>query len=387
MAVKARDDVTLASVVDVSDVRRYYLLQASTLAAPSAPTVNPAPSPWATSEPAYDGTTTSTLYTVTITVFTDGTFDYSTVSKVSSYEAGKAAYNKAVSALTVANLATDMAKGLVTVSTTAPDVTQVGRVWIIPSADGAHVSGMKISNGSAWTSYAMMVEDLMVVGEDGIIQLKNGAVIAGNIEATAIDGMTITGPTVQTDADASTGLKITQLGLIAFNADGDPSVWIGRDGTMSLGAGILNGRALAAGTVTPDALDMDSTVPALAQAGIADALDLSNNSSVGSAISTAVTPVQEQVQSTADGLAQQQAYFRFQQDTNGNPVLALGASTSPNQLRLTNEEVALLQGGYVVSRWNSGRMEVSQMKVNSIIIGNHQLETLNSVETVVKSLG
>jgi hypothetical protein len=88
-------------------------------------------------------------------------------------------------ALTVANLATSMAQGLVTVSSTAPDVSQVGRVWIIPSADGTHVSGMKISNGSQWTSYAMMVEDLMVVGEDGTIRLKNGVVSAPNIKATS----------------------------------------------------------------------------------------------------------------------------------------------------------------------------------------------------------
>lgn len=386
MTVRARDDVTLAALVDVASAVRYYLLQASTLAAPNAPTVNPAPSPWVTSEPTYTEGSTNSLYTVDLTAFSDGTFDYSTVSKSSSYEAAKSAYNKAASALTLANLVETMAKGLVTASATAPDVTQVGRVWLVLNDTGS-VVGMKISNGTAWTSYAMIVEDLMVVGEDGTIQLKDNTVTAGTIVATAIDGMTITGATLQTDEDDSTGLKVTPLGLIAFNTDGDASVWIGRDGTMSLGAGSLNGTALASGTVDPTALDMGSTVPALAQAGIADALDLSNNTSVSAAVSTAIAPVQSQAAATAQGLAQQQAYFRFQQDSSGNPVLALGASTSPNQLRLTNEEVSLLQGGYVVSRWNAGRMEVSQMKVNSIIIGNHQMETLNSVETVVKSLG
>jgi hypothetical protein len=87
-------------------------------------------------------------------------------------------------ALTVANLATAMAQGLVTASTTAPDVTQVGKVWLVLNGSG-NVVGMKISNGSQWTSYAMMVEDLMVVGEDGTIQLKNGVVSAPNIKATS----------------------------------------------------------------------------------------------------------------------------------------------------------------------------------------------------------
>jgi hypothetical protein len=88
-------------------------------------------------------------------------------------------------AVTLTNLIDATAAGLVSVSTTAPDVSQVGRVWIIPSADGTKVVGMKISNGSAWSSYAMMVEDLMVVGEDGTIRLKNGVVSAPNIKATS----------------------------------------------------------------------------------------------------------------------------------------------------------------------------------------------------------
>lgn len=385
MTVRARDDVTMAALVDVASAVRYYLLQASTLAAPNAPTVNPAPSPWVTSEPTYTEGSTNSLYTVDLTAFSDGTFDYSTVSKSSSYEAAKSAYNKAASALTLANLVEAMAKGLFVASATDPGVDQVGRVWAVLN-DAQKIVGLKISDGTNWASYAMIVEDLMVVGEDGTIRLKDNTVTAGTIMATAIDGMTITGATIQTDTDDSTGLKVTPLGLIAFNSDGDPSVWIGRDGTMSLGAGSLDGSALAPGTITPDAIDLDSTASALAQAGLADQLDMSNNTSVAGAIDTAVSPVQEQVQANAKGLAQQQAYFRFQQDSSGNPVLALGASNSPNQLSLTNSEIDLLQGGYIVSRWTSGRMEVNEMKVASIVIGNHQLQALNSTETVVRAL-
>ena len=385
MAVKARDDVTLAALTDIANVRRYYLLQSSTLNPPAAPTANPAPAPWVTAEPTYTEGSTNSLYTVDLTAFSDGTFDYSTVSKSSSYEAAKSAYNKAASAVTLANLVEAMAKGLFVASATDPGVDQVGRVWAVLN-DAQKIVGLKISDGTNWASYAMIVEDLMVVGEDGTIRLKDNTVTAGTIVATAIDGMTITGATLQTDADDSTGLKVTPLGLIAFNTDGDPSVWIGRDGTMTLGAGSLDGSALAPGTITPDAIDLDSTASALAQAGIADQLDMSNNASMSDAIDTAISPVQDQVQATAKGLAQQQAYFRFQQDRSGNPVLALGASNSPNQLKLTNTEIDLLQGGYIVSRWTSGRMEVNEMKVSSIIIGNHQLQALGNGETIVRAV-
>ena len=96
--VKASVQITLFSVADGVDIQatyRYYLLQSSTLAKPSAPTSYPPPSKWSDSEPTYDGTSTNTLYFVDCVVFSDSTFSYSAVSKSTSYEAAKAAYNLA----------------------------------------------------------------------------------------------------------------------------------------------------------------------------------------------------------------------------------------------------------------------------------------------------
>ena len=97
MAVKASATVTLSSVVDVKSVWRYYKLQASTLSKPSKPTTNP-PSGWTTTEPSYTNGSTNSLYFCDLTVFCDNSFSYSDVSLSSSYEAAKAAYNKAVAA-------------------------------------------------------------------------------------------------------------------------------------------------------------------------------------------------------------------------------------------------------------------------------------------------
>lgn len=105
MTVKARDDVTLANINDVTASIRYYQLKASTASAPTAPTVYPAPSPWVTTEPSYSDGATNSLYTVDVTVFSDGSFDYSTVSLSSSYEAAKAAWNKAQAAQSAASTA------------------------------------------------------------------------------------------------------------------------------------------------------------------------------------------------------------------------------------------------------------------------------------------
>lgn len=97
MAVKARGEITLIAVVDVYAVFRYYKLQSSTLDAPEKPAARP-PAGWTDTEPAYTEGSTNSLYTVDLTVFSDGTWAYSEVSLSSSYEAAKLAYNKAAAA-------------------------------------------------------------------------------------------------------------------------------------------------------------------------------------------------------------------------------------------------------------------------------------------------
>lgn len=115
MAVKAAGQITLTSVVDVSAVYRYYLLQSSTAARPSAPAVFPPPSPWDDTEPGYTEGATNSLYTTECTVFSDGSFLYSLVSLSSSYEAAKVAYNKATNALNQAVVQSASAPSLTTV--------------------------------------------------------------------------------------------------------------------------------------------------------------------------------------------------------------------------------------------------------------------------------
>ena len=102
--IKCRVEVTLYKVIDVDKVTRYYLLQSSTLAAPSKPADGAAiSSKWSKTEPSYTSGSTMTLYFVDQTVMSDGTLKYSEVSKSSSYEAAKEAYNKAVAAANTAN--------------------------------------------------------------------------------------------------------------------------------------------------------------------------------------------------------------------------------------------------------------------------------------------
>lgn len=95
MAIKASAEITLTHLIDIQATYRYYLLQSSTLAAPSKPTTNPPPSSWNDAEPTYTSGSTNSLYYVDLTVFTNGDFQYSNVSLSTAYEAAKEAYNKA----------------------------------------------------------------------------------------------------------------------------------------------------------------------------------------------------------------------------------------------------------------------------------------------------
>lgn len=162
MAVIARDFITLASINDVANARRYYKLQASTAPAPLVPTTNP-PTGWATTEPTYVEGNTDTLYTVDLTVFSDGTFDYSPVSVSSSYEAAKVAYNKALAAqgtatnaLTSANGRNQRAAGI-----TDPPTGTINALTGLPWRDrdtwvkwnnttNRHVIGQWTREGDAW---------------------------------------------------------------------------------------------------------------------------------------------------------------------------------------------------------------------------------------------
>ena len=98
MAVKASATVTLSSIRDLQSCTRYYLLQSSTLSPPAKPTAKPPGGSWTTTEPSYTSGSTNSLYFCDLNVFTDGDFAYSDVYLSSSYEAAKAAYNKAQAA-------------------------------------------------------------------------------------------------------------------------------------------------------------------------------------------------------------------------------------------------------------------------------------------------
>lgn len=141
MAVKAKAEITLYKIISVDKVVRYYLLQSSTLAAPSKPADGAViGSNWSKTEPSYTSGSTSTLYFVDQTVLSNGALKYSEVSKSSSYEAAKEAWNKANNAQKTADSANSKIDGLqVGGRNLARKTSSDWSSWIIPVANKANI--------------------------------------------------------------------------------------------------------------------------------------------------------------------------------------------------------------------------------------------------------
>ncbi|MBR6219148.1 MAG: hypothetical protein IKQ80_01140, partial [Clostridia bacterium] len=158
MAVKSSATISLSCVVDVWSTTRYYLLQASTLAKPSKPTTKPPTGGWTDTEPTYTPGSTNSLYFTDLTVFSDGTWAYSLVSLSSSYEAAKAAYNKAAAAQAAASDALETVSGLSIGGVNLIDHSDAFRL-VATGADSFWLAADELEPN---TAYTLSVKEVML---------------------------------------------------------------------------------------------------------------------------------------------------------------------------------------------------------------------------------
>lgn len=106
MSVLAMAEITISFERDIASVHRFYKISASS-STPADWTSSQVSnfiskgtivSGWSLTEPAYDNSTTNSLYFFDLTVFSDDTYNKSNISKSSSYEAAKQAYEEALAA-------------------------------------------------------------------------------------------------------------------------------------------------------------------------------------------------------------------------------------------------------------------------------------------------
>ena len=223
VAVKARAQITIQFIVDVKATYRYYLLQSSNLGVPSKPTTfspSSPPSGWDDTEPSYTEESTNSLYFVDCTVFCDDTFKYSEVSLSSSYEAAKKAYNKAKSAIEIADGIT------MSVSNGIPG----NKASIVLKVGNKEYSGTIDLTG------AVTFSDLSTSGKTSI----NG----GNIITNSITADQIASKAITTGKIASKAIKTSKIASGAITAD-------------KIASGTITADNIASGTITADKVNID----------------------------------------------------------------------------------------------------------------------------------
>lgn len=181
MAVKASAHITLSIERDIEAYYRYYLLQSSTLAAPSKPTTNPPSSSWDDTEPTYTSGSTNSLYFVDLTVFTDDTFSYSDVSLSSSYEAAKEAYNKAVAAGTAADTAQNTADNATTRINAAEVTIDSINACIASLVVGSNGQSLMTQTEDGWQFNIGGVQDTLNTTSNNLNALTN---TVGSVQGT-----------------------------------------------------------------------------------------------------------------------------------------------------------------------------------------------------------
>ena len=223
MEVKARAQITIQFIVDVKATYRYYMLRSSTLGVPSKPTTfspSSPPSGWDDTEPSYTEESTNSLYFVDCTVFCDDTFQYSEVSLSSSYEAAKKAYNKAKSAIEIADGIT------MSVSNGIPG----NKASIVLKVGNKEYSGTIDLTG------AVTFSDLSTSGKTSI---NGGNIITNSITSDQIDSKAIT-----TGKIASKAIKTSKIASGAITAD-------------KIASGTITADNIASGTITADKVNID----------------------------------------------------------------------------------------------------------------------------------
>ena len=253
---KTVGQITLKVLTDVESTTYYYLLQSSMAPAPSAPTTNPPGSGWSTTEPEFfsyiptqdtivvsgkdyytrSGSAgsytytivsnptgnpstnsyyekiygdTRSLYVTVQTLYTDGTYDYTTPSLSSSYEAAKEAYNRAQSALTIAG-----------------DINQY--FWALSSSYSTDVpAGVYVTNIPQNQFKSAPAQGNILIQSSGIT-IRNGAIPLASLTGTALNFYNPT--THEANATLSSGGLILSKGGIRVNTVGSNNgVYISSD--------------------------------------------------------------------------------------------------------------------------------------------------------------
>lgn len=222
---KAKTEITIYHNIDITAVYRYYLLQSSTSAAPSKPTVYPPASTWVLAEPSYTEGSTNSLYTVECTLFSNDTYAYSEVSLSSSYEAAKEAYNKSVAAQESADSALEQS---------TENVTRISNLETKTDGITASVTEIRTIQNTNTNSIEILNDDIGVLTESVNTKMDSTSVNLA-ITSALSNGVSKVSTTTGFTFDEE-GLTISKSGSEMTTIIDEDGMEIKRDGDTQLKA-------------------------------------------------------------------------------------------------------------------------------------------------------
>lgn len=330
-----------ADGVGVDSITPYYILVGEGSPAPAKPTSNPPGGSWSLTEPAW--TDDTELYRSELVLYTDASFEWTAVSKVSSYTA-------ATEAITLANLADAAAKGMVKPSMTDPG-HQVGRIWLVLNGDG-DVIGVRVSNGSAWTSYVLIGDQVLVPSSVGTVSIADGAVTA---------------PKVLMDEGFANVFWANEGNFGKITVDmvtpgfGD-ELAIEANAAITLLAGDISATNQAIDAHDNTLIDMQSDIEdAAGAAGSANA--------AANAASAAAAQAAQDAAAAQAAVDEQALYLRISPEH-----VEVGRPDSASAVRITDESVAITANGVATTYWDGGQMIVGEISADKARVANLSIE-------------
>lgn len=190
--------------IGIEELIPYYRQVSAGSPAPGRPTTNPPPSEWKTTEP--DWVEETTLYRTELIVYTDDSFAYTPVTKVSSYDGIDLA------------LRTANGKNKVVYSPNPPNNAEntVGDIWFQRDANGVIVGQWEGLGDINWAQ--------RTIGNAVIAHLDAGKITTGYLDAARIRAREIGADKIRTEEIAAdeafiTNLVVSDANIINLSAD------------------------------------------------------------------------------------------------------------------------------------------------------------------------
>lgn len=211
--------------------------------------------------------------------------------------------------------------------------------------------------------------------------IDGSLVVNGALDGIEVNSMVLNSPLIQTSAEPNTGLKVTPAGIVAYDAEGNPTITIGADGTITTAEAVLNGGALALESIEANRINLGTLITSLISSELGSQLDLTSNEQVNIIVGQTNANAQA-IADTNTNLNEMQTYYQFEEDG-----VTISSPGSPFSVVITNSQLQIWQNGSLVSYWDSGSMVVESFVGSIVKLARHQLQpTPDGTGTVVRSI-